>query len=116
MEAAVFANTVFMGVLVSFLGGVVAASHNYSRERRNIPPTFDWVDFLLLTVSGTFSGFIGYLLADWWLEDLQVILAIAGLSAIGGYGMLVAIKDMFMEILRLKFSGSTGGRDREGKV
>ena len=103
-------HSVFIGVIVSVIGGIVAASHNYSRERKNMPTTFDGIDFVLLSVSGAFSGFIGFLLASWQLTDNFVILAITGLSAIGGYGMLVTIKDMFLDILRGKLGDARQGK------
>lgn len=96
----IFTETLLLGVAVSILGGIVAASHVYSKERKNIPPTFDWIDFVLLVVSSSFSGIIGFLLASWKLEEENAILAIAGISAIGGYSMLVAIKDIALEAMR----------------
>lgn len=104
LVTALITNTMVLGFVISVFGGVVAASHAYSKERKKIPPSFDWVDFLLLSITGTFSGFIGFLLASWKIEELVAILAIAGLSAIGGYGMLVIIKDLFLEVLKAKVS------------
>ena len=88
------------GFVISLFGAIVAAGHTYSKERKNIPPTFNWIDFVFLVISGSFSGFIGFLLASWQIEEFYLILAIAGLSAIGGYGMLVSLKDIFIDVLK----------------
>jgi len=96
----ILTSSLVSGILVSVVGGVVAAAHTYSNERKNIPPTFDWVDFILLVVTGSFSGFIGYLFAEWKLDETNLILAIAGLSAIGGYKMLLTVKDVIIEVLK----------------
>jgi len=96
-----------IGILVSILGGIVSAAHTYSKERKRIPPVFDWIDFILLSVTGSFSGFIGYLFASWKLEDTFLILGIAGLSAIGGYNMLLTIKDIIIDALKSRLLAET---------
>lgn len=99
-EEFMITNTALVGVAVSVTGGIVAASHTYSKERKNVPPTFDYVDYIILIMTGTFSGFMGWLVASWKLEEVTLIYATAGLSAIGGYNMLVQVKEILIDTVK----------------
>jgi len=85
---------------MSLAGAFVAACHAYSRERKNVPPTFDWIDFCLLQVSGSFSGFVGFLVALWQVDELPAVLAITALTATSGYKSLRVVHSILLEALR----------------
>ena len=104
---------ILWGLGISVLGGIVDAAHTFSKERKNIPPTFDWVDFVIIALTGLFSGFVGFLIASWWLENIYAILAIAALSSVGGYGLLIQAKDIMLLAFRAKMNALSDDDKRD---
>ena len=95
------------GLIVSVSGAIVSASHAYAVDRKKEPPLLDYIDLILLVITSTFSGFIGFLLASFWLQGSDLILAVSGLSAVAGYSVLLSVKDIFIDVLRSKLVPSS---------
>jgi len=87
-------------LLIAVCGGVVAALYKLSYERKQSGSSYDWIDFVLLSVTASFAGVIGFLLASWKFGDPFIILAATGIASTGGYPMLVGIKDSVFKVLK----------------
>lgn len=87
-------------LLVAFCGGMVAALYKFSQERKRAGSDYDIIDFILLSISGSFAGFIGYCVAKWQLEDPFIVIALTGIASTGGYAMLDFFKESFFTAVR----------------
>ena len=85
--------------LVSVTGGLVSALWQYNKERKNIPPTFDFVDFIIICVTSPFAGVVFFFAGSLVTTQVEVLWALAATGAIGGLGTLISIKDGMMSVL-----------------
>ena len=91
-------------LVVAICGGIVAALFKLSTERKRTGSDYDWVDFVLLSVTASFVGFIGFLLASWKFGDPFIILAMTALASTGGYPMLLSIKEDAYEMVKRRMT------------
>jgi len=97
----------FQALLVAFCGGMVAALYKFSQERKVEGSNYDVIDFILLSITGSFAGVMGYCVARWQLEDPFIVIAFTGVASTGGYAVLIFLKDSFLAAARAKL-GVTG--------
>lgn len=94
----------FQALLVAACGGVVAALYKLSLERKKTGSDYDWVDFVLLSVTASFAGVIGFFLASWKFEDPSMVLGMTGIASIGGYPMLLGISEHAFSVAKDKLN------------
>lgn len=101
-----------IALMISLIAGIAAGSNQYMKERRNEPPTFDWIDFVLVSFTSVFVGLMGYFGSALFIDEADVRLLITGLSAAAGWGGLIAVKEMLLDLLRKQLTGKDGKQSR----
>ncbi len=94
-----------VAVLVSTMAGTASAANQYRKERRNEPPTFDGWDFLLLVFTSCFVGMMGYFGASLFVGEIEGVFLITGLASATGWGGLLAVKEILLDMLRKQLVG-----------